>query len=89
MSSTAEFYLEQAARCASAAAATQLPNQRDTFLRAEATWQEMADRSLRTLEARRKREAETRDTKLPGSPGATPENPHEQCDEPTLPDQEG
>lgn len=60
MSTPASFYRQQAENCARSAAATKLPNQRDTFLRAEAAWQDMADRSQRTVDARVVREAESR-----------------------------
>jgi hypothetical protein len=60
MTTPASFYRLQAEACARSAAATNLPNQRDTFLRAAAAWQDMADRSQRTVDARLVREEESR-----------------------------
>ena len=60
MTTPASFYRLQAESCTRSAAATNLPNQRDTFLRAAAAWQDMADRSQRTVEARIVREEESR-----------------------------
>jgi len=37
------FYLEQASKCAVAATECRLPNQRDKFLAAEASWRNLAD----------------------------------------------
>jgi hypothetical protein len=75
MTSTPAFYLEQAANCARSAASAGLANQRETFLRAEAVWQEMADRSLRTIEARREREEASRDSASGGFPDKTEDQP--------------
>lgn len=60
MTTPASFYRQQAENCARSAAATALPNQRATFLRAQAAWQDMAERSERTVEARLVREEESR-----------------------------
>lgn len=56
--STSGFYLAQAANCARSAAATQLDNQRETYLRAQAAWQALADREIGVKAARDLREAE-------------------------------
>lgn len=58
MSVSTEFYLRQVAVCAKAASETPLANQRDIYLRAEAAWQALADREVRTKTAREQREAE-------------------------------
>ena len=50
------FYLEQVATCAVAAASAALANQRETWLRAEAAWQALADREIRVTNARILRE---------------------------------
>ena len=47
MSAQHEFYLERAAEARAGATAATLHNVRDRWLRAEATWTEMAARSLR------------------------------------------
>jgi len=52
------FYLQQVSKCAQAAADTPLANQRETFLRAQAAWQALADRETAVKDARDKREAE-------------------------------
>lgn len=57
MSATTQFYLDQAAQCASSAAGAALDNQRDTFLRAETAWRAMADRAIKVATEREKREA--------------------------------
>lgn len=56
--SSSPFYLQQVSNCAKAAAATPLANQRETFLRAQAAWQALADRETAMKEAREKRDAE-------------------------------
>ena len=53
-----EFYFAQAASCARAAADCALPNQRETYLRAEAAWRVLANRESAVRAAREKREAE-------------------------------
>lgn len=52
MSSTREFYINQADTCARAAAETNLSQVRDRNLRSEAAWREMADRLQRAEEMR-------------------------------------
>jgi hypothetical protein len=47
MSAQREFYLERAAEARAGAGAATLDNVRDRWLRAEATWAEMAARSER------------------------------------------
>lgn len=54
MSAPIEFYLQQAALCAKAAEATDLPNQRSKFLRSQQAWQEMANRRATVLAGRAK-----------------------------------
>lgn len=58
MSASTQFYLDQAAQCAKSAAAAALPNQRDIYRKAEAAWQAMADRALRTSAERDRRDEE-------------------------------
>lgn len=72
MTTPASFYRLQAEACARSAAATNLPNQRDTFLRAAAAWQDMADRSQRTVDARLVREEESRARVAAETPVTTP-----------------
>ncbi len=52
MSATREFYLERAAEARAGADIAVLDNVRDRWLRSEATWTEMAARSLRTEKMR-------------------------------------
>ena len=52
MSVTREFYLERAAEARATAGNAVLDNVRDRWLRSEATWTEMAARSLRTEKMR-------------------------------------
>ena len=58
MFASSQFYLNQAALCAKSAAGTLLPNQRETFLRAQAAWQALADREIEIKAARDLRDAE-------------------------------
>ena len=58
MSASGKFYLAQAATCALAAEKTQLANQREKYLRAQAAWQALADRENGIVAARDLREAE-------------------------------
>jgi hypothetical protein len=58
MSASGKFYLAQAATCAQAAEKTQLANQREKYLRAQAAWQALADRENGIVAARDLREAE-------------------------------
>ena len=58
MSVASQFYSDQAKACALSAASSRLPNQRETFLRAEAAWQAMADRAQRVSTEREQREAD-------------------------------
>ena len=51
-----DFYLEQAASCAKSAASTDLPNQREIFLRSEQAWQAMAERRREVAAGRAERE---------------------------------
>jgi hypothetical protein len=57
-----DFYLTQAANCAMAAAKSDLPNQREIFLRSEQAWHAMAERKRGVLTGRAERE--TPDTEL-------------------------
>lgn len=56
MSTTSDYYLAQAAKCATDAAASSLVQVRDRSLRAEQAWLSMADRLIRTEEARAEKE---------------------------------
>ncbi len=58
MSAQHKFYMERAAEARAGASAAVLDNVRDRWLRAEATWVEMADRSLRAETMREKLMAE-------------------------------
>ena len=58
MSATCQFYLDQAALCAKSAAGATLANQRETYVRAGAAWQALADREIDIATAREKRDAE-------------------------------
>ena len=58
MSAQLDFYLERAAEARAGAAATTLANVRERWLRAEASWTEMAARSERGEKMRRKLEDE-------------------------------
>jgi hypothetical protein len=60
MSVSIQFYLDQAAKCASEAREAKLPNRREVLVRAQASWTEMADRALRVAAERDKRDAERR-----------------------------
>ena len=51
-----DFYLEQAAKCGEAAAESQLPTQREIFLRSQLAWQAMVDRKRGVLAGRTERE---------------------------------
>ena len=51
-----EFYLSRAEEAKAGADAAELDNVRDRWLRAEAAWNEMADRAGRIEEARSERE---------------------------------
>lgn len=55
MSATLDFYLARIAESAQAARDADLANVRERCLRAEAAWQEMADRLLR-IETKREKE---------------------------------
>ncbi|WP_157215870.1 hypothetical protein [Flavisphingomonas formosensis] len=63
MSATSDFYLARAEESARAARETQLVNVRERCLRAEAAWQAMADRLLRS-EAERRRQAVERSDRM-------------------------
>lgn len=56
MSTTSDFYLTQAEKCATDAAASPLTQVRDRNLRAEQAWRTMADKLIRTEEARADKE---------------------------------
>lgn len=58
MSASCQFYLDQAALCAQSAARATLANQRETYVRAGAAWQALADREIDIATAREKRDAE-------------------------------
>lgn len=58
MSASCQFYLDQAALCAKSAERATLANQRETFTRAGAAWQALADREIEITVAREKRDAE-------------------------------
>lgn len=58
MSVATQFYLDQAAKCEREASDALLPNRREILLRAQASWQAMADKALRVAEERDKRESE-------------------------------
>ena len=61
MSVQQDFYLERAAEARASAAAATLDNVRDRWLRAEATWAEMAARSARGEKMRNQLLAEKAD----------------------------
>ena len=56
MSTTSDYYLAQAAKCANDAAASTLLQVRDRNLRAEQAWLSMADRLIRAEAARTEKE---------------------------------
>ena len=58
MATSAQFYLQQAATCESAAEAALLDNQRETLLRSRAAWLALANRELEIQAGRVKREQE-------------------------------
>jgi hypothetical protein len=58
MSASCQFYLDQAALCAKSAERATLANQRETYTRAGAAWQALADREIEITAAREKRDAE-------------------------------
>ncbi|KUR78971.1 hypothetical protein AQZ49_05995 [Novosphingobium sp. FSW06-99] len=58
MSASCQFYLDQAALCAKSAERATLANQRETYVRAGAAWQALADREIDITIAREKRDAE-------------------------------
>ena len=58
MTTPSQFYLEQVRVCAESAAQAVLDNQRDTFLRAGAAWQALADRAIKQQAARAQRDAD-------------------------------
>lgn len=64
MSISTQFYLDQAAQCGRNAVAAPLANQREVQLKAQAAWQAMADRAIRTAAGRDRRDAERRDLSL-------------------------
>ena len=58
MSASSQFYIDQAALCAKSAEGATLANQRETYMRAGAAWQALADRENDIATAREKRDAE-------------------------------
>ena len=64
MSVSTQFYLDQAAECGRNAQSAMLENQREVLLKAQAAWQAMADRAIRTTAERDRRDAERRDVAL-------------------------
>jgi len=61
MSVSTQFYLDQAAQCGKDAQSALLQNQREVLLKAQAAWQAMADRAIRTAAARDRRDEERRE----------------------------
>ncbi|MBV1690552.1 hypothetical protein KRR38_23465 [Novosphingobium sp. G106] len=57
MSQPVSFYVEQAAKCGTAAAAAKLVNEREKFLAAQIAWQTLADAAMKTRDEAAKREA--------------------------------
>lgn len=64
MSASTQFYLDQAAECGRNAQSATLQNQREVLLKAQAAWQAMADRAIRTAAERDRREDERRELAL-------------------------
>lgn len=58
MSVTSDLYLDRAAECARDAAAADLGNVRERFLRAEASWKKLAEQLLKIETVRVQREAD-------------------------------
>ena len=58
MSEAQDFYLRQVAPSAKAAGETDLANQRDKYLRAQAAWQVLADRAGKTAATKAANEAQ-------------------------------
>jgi len=71
MADQATFYRQQAEKCAEAAAAATLENERDKFLHAQAAWRSLADGTAFTQAAAAKREAERRDGPCDTGPHTT------------------
>ena len=61
MTVSGQFFLNQASSCATSAAGSKLANQRETYLRAQAAWQALADREFGLKAARAQREADKAD----------------------------
>lgn len=61
MSATSDFYLKQAEKCESDAAATALGQVRERNLRAAAAWRTMADKLILAEQTREQRAAEQRE----------------------------
>lgn len=57
MTTTSEFYREQAEACIRAAAEAPLANRRAILLQAQARWEDLAEREVRMQAARARREA--------------------------------
>lgn len=69
MSVSGQFFQHQASLCAASAAGCKLDNQRETFLRAQAAWQALADREFGLKAARAEREAEKAAAEAELAPG--------------------
>ncbi len=64
MSASTQFYLDQAAECGRNALSAPLANQREIQLKAQAAWQAMADRAIKTAAERDRREDARRELAL-------------------------
>jgi len=72
MSELHDFYLRQVALSAEAADNAALANQRDTFLRAQAAWQVLADRAGKTAAGKVAAAAHAADAKRQADADASP-----------------
>ena len=68
MTVSGQFFLTQASSCATSAAGSTLTNQRETYLRAQAAWQALADREFGLKAARAQREADKADADARSGP---------------------
>lgn len=66
MSASARFYQMQADNCAAAAAASVLDNQRETLLRSQAAWLQLAAREIKVSLARVERERSSKEKDTDG-----------------------
>lgn len=64
MSASTQFYLDQAVQCGLDAQSAILQNQREVLLKAQAAWQAMADRAIRTAAERDRRDEQRRELAL-------------------------